>query len=321
MKEREIIARFFNFPAGEGVDTGVGDDAAVLSPPAGARLAISTDTLVEGVHFFLDITPDNLARKAAAVSLSDLAAMGARPLWMSVALTAPNSKTADWFASFAGGLRASAKEYAYSLIGGDLTTGAVLSVTTSAVGALDKAPLLRSGAKVGDDVWLSGVAGEAALAVAVKNNVQLPPLPTLPPKTIEVAEQRLNNPVARTCLGQEIAAVASAAIDLSDGLAAAANAIADASDVRMVLEAAKLPVGELASLPPPLRLDLMLNGGDDYELLFCAPTKHREFLRHIKTAVQIQNIGRVDEGSGVVMQDENGALSMPPKGYEHDFSD
>ena len=297
----------------------MGDDAAVLSPPSGARLAISTDTLVEGVHFFADMAPDDLAHKAAAVSLSDLAAMGARPLWMSVSLTVLASKTAGWFASFADGLRASAKEYAYSLIGGDLTTGAVLSVTTSAVGALDKAPLLRGGAKIGDDVWLSGVVGEAALAVAFrKRKIQLPPLS---PKTLEIAEQRLSNPVARTCLGQKIAAVANAAIDLSDGLSAAANAIADASGVRMILDAAKLPVGELASLPPPLRLDLMLNGGDDYELLFCAPTKHREFLRHIGTTAQIQNIGRVEEGSGVVVQDKSGALTMPSKGYEHDFSD
>ena len=131
--------------------------------------------------------------------------MGARPLWMSVSLTVLASKTAGWFASFADGLRASAKEYAYSLIGGDLTTGAVLSVTTSAVGALDKAPLLRGGAKIGDDVWLSGVVGEAALAVAFrKRKIQLPPLS---PKTLEIAEQRLSNPVARTCLGQKIAAV------------------------------------------------------------------------------------------------------------------
>ena len=239
----------------------MGDDAAVLSPPSGARLAISTDTLVEGVHFFADMAPDDLAHKAAAVSLSDLAAMGARPLWMSVSLTVLASKTAGWFASFADGLRASAKRIRlfFNRRRFNNRRGFIRYHKRRWV-RLIKRPCCVAAQKSGDDVWLSGVVGEAALAVAFrKRKIQLPPLS---PKTLEIAEQRLSNPVARTCLGQKIAAVANAAIDLSDGLSAAANAIADASGVRYDFGCRQTAGGRVGLVAAAIAFGFnVLNGG------------------------------------------------------------
>ena len=318
-----MIAKNFQFSAGEGVEYGVGDDAAVLSPPANSRLAFSSDTLIEGVHFFADMKATDLAYKAAAVSLSDLAAMGARALWLSVALTTPTTTSSEWFASFAHGLNESTRQYAYSVVGGDLTNGGVVSVTTNAIGAITDKPLLRSGAKIGDDLWLSGSIGAAALAVAFKRG-DLPSSLTaqITQTTIDAAMRRLNRPTARICLGQKIASVANSAIDLSDGLAAAAADIAKASSLRLLLESSFLPAEEgMEFLPPELRLNFMLNGGDDYELLFSAPPEQREFLHQAVANLKTQIIGKVVDGQGVFVVDENGALIEAPTGYEHNFGD
>ena len=308
--EREIIARFFNFTGDDSVILGVGDDAAILSPPPGTKLAMSSDTLVSGTHFFADASPFFLARKAAAVNLSDMAAMGARPLWMTVSLT--TSAGEEWLKQFAAGLADSAADYKYSIVGGDLCRGEITSITAAIVGAVEGPPLLRSTAATGDEVWLSGATGEAAMAVHYrKNNI------ALPPQFADTITAKLDNPSPRLVLGQKLANVASAAIDISDGLAAAADTIATHSKVHLVLQKNKIPVpAALANLPPVLQNNLILGGGDEYELLFCAPPSAHQTLKKENAFC----IGEVQTGTGMTIIDKDGT-TIAIQGYEHHFGD
>ena len=311
MRESEIIARYFNFARGEHAIVGVGDDAAVLSPPPGKMLACSTDSLMEDVHFFSDADSFFLARKSAAVSLSDMAALGAKPLWMTVALAADN-KSEKWFAKFAKGLKSSAAEHDYAIVGGDLCRAAKLCITTTIIGALDHPPLLRSGAKVGDDVWISGALGEAALAVHCrKTNF------SLSAEHLAAINKKLDDPNPRLALGMRIAKIASAAMDISDGLASAAQTIAAQSGVKIVLQMRDIPPPPpLASLPSSLRNKLILQGGDDYELFFCAP-KHARRILEKENAIRI---GVASAGAGMEVYDSDGA-TIRAQGYEHDFGE
>ncbi len=311
MRESEVIARFFRFASGARTIIGAGeDDAAVLSPPPRTRLVCSSDSLIEDVHFFADADSYFLARKSAAVSLSDIAAMGARPLWMTVALAANDKKT-KWFARFAEGLKSSTAEFGYAIVGGDLCRAAKVHITTTVIGALKHPPLLRSGARAGEDVWISGAPGEAALAVHCRKNGA----DKIPPKHLRAANERLHNPSPRLSLGYKLAKIASAAIDMSDGLAACANAIAARSGVKIILHLRDIPPPPcLENLPPDLRQNLMLCGGDDYELFFCAPQNARRKLSHTNAI----RIGETAVGGGVKIVGENGA-TFAARGYEHDF--
>ncbi|MGI9306162.1 MAG: thiamine-phosphate kinase [Gammaproteobacteria bacterium] len=309
MREREVISRFFNFPAAS-VDAGIGDDAAVLSPPPGARLAASCDTLNEGTHFFSGTDAYFVARKAAAASLSDMAATGARPLWMLVALTAPSGTA--WLARFAEGLKSSAAEYEYAIVGGDLCRGDAISITVSVVGAVDGAPLLRGGARAGDDVWISGATGCAAFAAHCRKNNIAPP-----PQYAAEINAKLDDPVPRLALAQKLAGTASAAVDISDGLAAAAAAVAAQSKVKIIIQQSGVPVPPaLSHLPEKLQNEFVLGGGDDYELLFCAPPSARPFL----AAENAVCIGAACCGAGAEITGEDGAPVFV-RGYEHDFGE
>ena len=308
MRESEIIARFFDFAPGDCAPVGVGDDAAVLLPPPQARLVCSSDSLLEDAHFFADADSFFLARKSAAVSLSDMAATGARPLWMTVALAA--DKDARWFARFAEGLKSSASEYGYAVVGGDLCRSEKTFITTTVIGALDNPPLLRSGAKSGDDVWISGAPGEAAFAVHCRKHSR-----AAPQSCLDAANMKLNDPRPRLELGCKLAKIASAATDTSDGLAAAANSVAARSQVKITLQINRAPVPPmLAALPSSLRNELMLNGGDDYELFFCAPKAARRALAE----ENVFRIGEVSDGAGAEIVDADGAI-IQARGYEHDF--
>lgn len=310
MRESEAIARFFNFSGDASVLTGVGDDAAIVTPPAAARLAISSDTLNEGVHFFAGGDAFYIARKAAAVSLSDMAAMGARPLWMTVALSAASG--AEWLARFAAGLKSSSEEYEYAIVGGDLCNGTTVSVTTTVVGVLYGNPLLRSGAQAGDEVWLSGATGEAALAVHYRQK-KIPP----PAAIADAINHKLDDPTPRLAVAKKISGVASAAIDISDGLAAAAAALSAQSKVNIVLQREKIPVpASLAKLPEARQNTLLLNGGDDYELLFCAPAAAHARL----SAVGAYCIGEVLAGEGLAIIGGDGTV-LSAGGYEHQFGE
>lgn len=303
MREREVISRLFDFAKTESVHTGVGDDAAIVSAD-GKQLAVSTDSLNEGVHFFFDADPFFLGRKSAAVSLSDMAAMGARPLWMTAALT--TSHDSEWMSCFADGLKSSAMEYDYALVGGDLCHGDKTSITTTVIGTIDKAPLLRSGAKVGDEVWISGVLGEAALAVHCRKNNMTSPHEN------EIST-RLNNPSPRINLGQKLAKCSSSAMDISDGLLSSAHEVAAQSKVKIILRRDDMPIAPaLSELPEELQNRLIFAGGDDYELFFCAsPAAHNRIADEKAFC-----IGEVRAGSGVVVE---GVDELPISGYEHDF--
>ncbi|MGI9337866.1 MAG: thiamine-phosphate kinase [Gammaproteobacteria bacterium] len=307
MRERDVIGKCFNYAANESVEVGIGDDAAVVKTASGGKLAISTDTLVAGVHFRDNDNPCFIARKAAAVSLSDIAAMGARPLWMTIAITFGGKNAEEWFAAIGEGFKSSAKQYDYAIIGGDLTRGAQTQLTTTVIGEVDKKAITRGGAKPGDDIWLSGTIGDAALALHK------------PAIADEKSRARLHNPSPRLDLSATLSQVASAAMDLSDGLSVAVCEMAKASAAKFVIDAANIPASAtMQTLPQKERLDLMLDGGDGYEILFCAAAARRDSIGEYPG---IARIGVVVEGKGGYVRIDGKEESLSGRGYEHNFGE
>lgn len=263
--EFTLIYRYFAaLGRGDAVDLSVGDDCALLRLEPGERLATSVDTVVEGVHFPADTFPEDIGFRAVSVAVSDLAAMGARPLGMTIALTLPDADE-FWLNAFSQGVGQAVSEYGIPLVGGDTTRGP-LSITVQVLGALPLAEaLLRTGAQVGDVVYVSGCLGDAAAALAFLNDEWRPSA-----AAAEYLLQRFNRPRARLDLGAQLLGHASACIDISDGLLADAQHIAAASGVGLRLDPARVPVS------PALQgcddqeqvLKWALGGGDDYELCF-----------------------------------------------------
>ncbi len=274
--EFDLIARYFQRPLGVGprrAIVGNGDDCAVIAPAAGMQLAVSTDTLVEGRHFLSTVNPARLGHKALAVNLSDLAACGARPLGFTLALTLPRVDEA-WLAEFARGLLDLADEHECELVGGDTTAGP-LAIGITVFGEVPAGgALLRSGAKVGDDIWVSGHPGEARLALeAFRGSLH----PGLDGEAFEACRLAMECPDPRVLLGLGLRGLASAAIDVSDGLLGDLGHILERSRVGADLFADALPCSPwLAPRPRAEQLDCILAGGDDYELLFTASPAHRE---------------------------------------------
>jgi len=311
LSEFELIARYFAspdfaIPAPEGVVLGIGDDAAILRPPPGEDLLVSIDTLVADVHFPRSVAPAQLGHRALAVNLSDLAAMGARPLWFTLALTLPEADE-SWLAGFSRGLAALARRCDIALVGGDTTRGP-LSITVQVHGAAPAgAALRRDGARAGDEVWVSGHPGTAALGL----RRQIAGAPDTDPALRVFLE-----PEPRMALGIALRGLASAAIDVSDGLLADAGHIAERSGVAIVLERALLPVGpELAALADrDEALALALGGGDDYELCFTAPPPQAAAIAAAAARLDVPctRIGRVLPGQGARCA---GAAAFT--GYEH----
>lgn len=278
--EFSLISRYFSaFGAGPAVALGVGDDCAILNLEPGERLATSVDTVVAGVHFLEESLPEDVGYRAVAAAASDLAAMGARPLGMTLALALPDADEL-WLHSFSQGIGAAATDLALPLVGGDTTRGP-LTITVQVFGALPAGrALLRGGAQVGDSVFVSGTLGDAAGGLAVLEGHYRPE-----PDAAEYLEQRFFRPSPRLELGMlllgagpgksgEVGARASAAIDISDGLLADAAHIAAASGVRIVLNAEQLPLSSALQAHPDRdqALRWALAGGDDYELCFCLPS-------------------------------------------------
>jgi len=268
LSEFSLIDRYFA-GLGDGPDVvlGVGDDCALLCPGAGERLAVSVDTMVQGVHFPPTAPPADIAYRAVAAAASDLAAVGARPLGMTLALTLPSVEEA-WLQAFAAGVAAAALDLALPLVGGDTTRGP-MAVSVQVMGALpgDRA-LLRSGARAGDAVYVSGTLGDAAAALALARGEWH--------TTVDHARflhSRFYRPAPRLALGRQLLGLAHAAIDVSDGLAADAGHVAAASGVRIEIDTESLPISQaLASHPDRSQvLRWALTGGDDYELFFCLP--------------------------------------------------
>ena len=304
--EFSLIYRYFSdLGRGAAVDLSVGDDCAILRLEEGERLATSIDTMVIGVHFPEDSFPEDIGFRAVSAAASDLAAMGARPLGMMVALTLP-AVDELWLNAFSQGLAAAVSEYQLPLVGGDTTRGP-LSISVQVMGALPSGQaLLRGGASVGDGVYVSGTLGDAAGALALLQGQW-----QAAPDHAEFLLDRFNRPRARLELGRELLGRATAAIDISDGLLADAGHIAAASGVKIRIETDLLPLSPALSShdSPEQILQWALAGGDDYELCFCLPAGE-----HPPTGCT--RIGKVEAGAGV---DCGLEIDIPP-GYQH-FSD
>ncbi|MDP2262298.1 MAG: thiamine-phosphate kinase [Hydrogenophaga sp.] len=322
MGEFELIRRHFQRPTNSYPDTvalGVGDDCALLQPTPGWQLAVSTDMLVEGRHFFPDVAAEALGHKALAVNLSDLAAMGARPLGFTLALSLPAADDA-WLAAFARGLFALADAHACPLVGGDTTRGP-LNICITVMGEVQpQQALRRDAARAGDDLYLSGRTGEARLALELMRGTDWAVGHAGMPALAQLRE-RLERPTPRLALGRALAGVAHAALDVSDGLAGDLGHILAASGVGAVIDTAALPVApDLRGLPPEHRLDCLLNGGDDYELLFTAPPAQRQAVAAaaVASATPVQRIGRVHAGAGLCVREADGReRPWSPHGFDH----
>jgi len=316
MKEFELIRQIQretagSFPVGfdNGVKLGIGDDAAVLEIPAGQHLVAATDTLNAGTHFPVDTSPRDIGYKCLAVNLSDLAAMGAVPRWALLSLSLPEADP-DWVQSFTAGFNTLAQAHGVTLVGGDTTSGA-LSINLTALGLIETGrQLTRSGAKPGDLLVVSGTLGGAARAL----ELLLAGKPA--------SEQHLlDRPRPRVGLGRALVGYASACIDISDGLIADLGHVLEASGCGARIEIEKLPQAEsLAGLEDGLKWSFQLSGGDDFELLFSLPSKHKSRLetwsRQLDISLSI--IGEIEANQGIRCIGPDGAAYDPKRtGFEH----
>ena len=314
--EFELIAKYFARPARTAA-LGVGDDCALLRPPAGLVLALTTDTLSEGTHFLPGADPRRLGHKALAVNLSDLAAMGADPRWFLLAIALPDVDEA-WLEAFAAGMFALAAAHGIELIGGDTTRGP-RTITITAIGSLPPGyALRRDAARAGDDVWLSGSTGDAALGLAhLQGRIALPG---------EVASRcvaRLEAPAPRVALGQRLRGVAAAAIDVSDGLLADLGHILESSKLAAEIDYEGLPrSADLRACADVALADAaLLAGGDDYELVFTAAADRRAAVEAAGRAahVAVTRIGCMVAGAPEVrLLDRAGQpLRVAHRGFDH----
>lgn len=311
--EFDLIRRYFTgqpirHPA---TVLGVGDDCALLSYEAG-ELAITVDTLVSGVHFLPEVEPESLGHKALAVNLSDLAAMGAEPRWATLALTLPKVDEA-WLAAFAGGLFALAARHGVEIVGGDTTCGP-LSITIQAMGLVPSGlGLRRSGARPGDLVYVSGPIGAAGLGLKIRLGQT-----DLDDAT---AIARLERPEPQVALGQQLRGLATACIDVSDGLAADLSHVLRASGVGAGLDFERLPLtpGVSRHIADSGDWAMPLNAGDDYELCFTVPAARRDELtrRLAATGLAAFPIGRIEAEPGLRLRKDGGIIDLIPTGYEH----
>jgi len=309
--EFDLIARI-RARAGtrDDVVLGIGDDAALLAPPPGRQLVVTADTLNDGVHFPHGTSPADLGWKALAVNLSDLASMGAEPAWCTLSLSLPQSDAA-WIDGFLDGFLALAREHGIVLVGGDTTRGP-LSVSVTAMGFVDAGRALRrDGARVGDDVWVTGTLGDAAGALAL-----------LERDPVGVLRLRLDRPTPRVRAGLELLGLANACVDVSDGLLADLGHIASRSGVAAQVDVGALPASEAlrAAFDDATRLAMQAGGGDDYELCFTAPLEARARIDALSSqlGLRITRIGRIMAGEGVHPVDADGQPWSPPRrGYDH----
>ena len=326
MGEFDLIARYFTRPTARAV-LGVGDDCALLQPVPGTQLAISSDMLVEGRHFFADVDPSALGHKALAVNLSDLAACGAKPLAFTLALALPRVDEA-WLAAFSRGLLGLADAHGCELVGGDTTQGPLnICITVfgevPVVGGKSQA-LLRSGARAGDDIYISGTLGDARLALEARRGTV-----TLPAALFEQVRGRLEQPSPRVALGQALRGLASAAIDVSDGLlgdlqhvlrASRVGATIDTSVAINLIAACAHPDWATGIISFEKQLEYSLAGGDDYELAFTAPVSARAAVQTaaLLAGTPATRIGCIEKTTGLRLIDAQGnALPCGFTAFDH----
>ncbi len=302
------------------VGLGIGDDGALLIPPPGQELVVTTDTLVAGMHFPLTTRAEDIGWKALAVNLSDLAAMGASPAWASLAMTLPEGSV-DFVARFADGFAELAVQHQVALIGGDTTKGAP-TITITAQGFVPPGQALRrDGARAGEQVFVTGTLGDAAAGLRCLMAPGADAEHADPAHRAQLL-QRLNRPQPRVAAGIALRGLASACIDVSDGLLADLGHIARASGVGIELDATNLPTSSAlrALFDPATRLAMQLGGGDDYELAFCVPADRIEAMQQAMHDIgcAVTCVGGVVEANGVRVLDEQGLeINTAHRGWEH----
>jgi len=287
MGEFDLIERFFKAGAdainpSPRIGLGIGDDCALIFPAPNEEMAVTTDMLVEGRHFFPGTSPELLGRKALAVNLSDLAAMGATPLGFTLAIALPHADSA-WLEAFSKGLFSIAREFSCPLIGGDTTAGP-LTISISAFGSMPKGEAIRrSGAKPGEDIWVSGQLGDARLALAALRHEL-----DLTNDDLKFIEHRLHQPIPRIQLGKHLRGVATAALDVSDGLLGDLKHILDQSKVDAQIWIDRLPKSAfLLKQSPSIQNQYAACGGDDYEICFTAPEQQRDAIKKISQTLNL----------------------------------
>jgi thiamine-monophosphate kinase len=313
MSEFDLIQRYFTRVTPNSI-LGVGDDAALLRVGEGMELAVSTDMLVSGTHFFPDADPLLLGHKTLAVNLSDMAAMGATPRWATLSLSLPSIEE-DWLEKFSRGFFSLADRFQVDLIGGDTTRGP-LNLCVNIMGEVPRAKALRrDGAKMNDDIWVSGTLGEAALAlVHLQGNI------LLPPQVFDTCATRLHQPQPRVALGLALRGIANSAIDISDGLLADLGHILERSNVGAELNYASIPAVYISEQADDIVQRCVLAGGDDYELCFTAPTEYRTEIEKIsaRLALPLARIGKIIDGDGCTVHSTDGSvMQIKDTGYDH----
>lgn len=314
--EFELIERFFTAIGARraDVEVGIGDDCAVLIPPAGRRLAVTLDTLVEGIHFKPGADPQGLGHKALAVNLSDLAAAGAEPAWVTLSLTLPTAD-ADWLKAFAHGFGALASRHGVALVGGDTTRGP-LSISVQAQGFVDPGQALRrNGARPGDLVYVSGTLGDAGLALLVQQGLYAAP------EYLAHLRRRLDRPEPRVLLGLALRGLATSAIDVSDGLTSDLGHVLAASGCGATLHLEQLP------LSPALQAYVedsgdwspALSAGDDYELCFTVPESRQGDVEALAQRLdcRLSWIGMIEKTRGLRCIDAGGRPLAVDAGFDH----
>ncbi len=313
MSEFDLIKRYFTRPT-PSATLGVGDDAALLRIADGMELAVSTDMLVSGTHFLPNADPFLLGHKALAVNLSDLAAMGAAPRWATLALSLPAADE-NWLQRFSAGFFALADEHGVELIGGDTTRGP-LNLCVTIMGEVPKGRALRrSGAKAGDDIWVSGILGMAALGLAyLQGKTELPEEDRL------FCLAALHKPLPQVALGLALRDIAHSAIDISDGLLADLGHILEYSQLGAELQFDAIPKVIAGNIDEALLQQCVLSGGDDYELCFTAPAARRGEIEAIAQKLQLPltRIGVIRTEQGCTVRAADGGVLKPKEsGYDH----
>lgn len=289
---------------------GIGDDAALLAPPPGRQLVVTADTLNDGVHFPRGTSPADVGWKALAVNLSDLASMGAEPAWCTLSLSLPQSDPA-WIEGFLDGFLDLAGQHDIALVGGDTTRGP-LSIAVTAMGLVEPGRALRrDGARVGDEVWVTGTLGDAAGGLALLDREPVPAL-----------RARLDRPTPRVAAGRALAGIATACVDVSDGLLADLGHVCVRSHVAARIDVDALPASAVLreAFGEADRIALQASGGDDYELCFTAPADAGADIGAVSAqlGLRITRIGRIVAGEGVHPVDaKSQPWSSPRRGYDH----
>jgi thiamine-monophosphate kinase len=317
LSEFDLIKRYFTRPT-PSAKLGVGDDAALLRVGEGMDLVVSTDMLVSGTHFFPDTDPFLLGHKALAVNLSDIAAMGAQPRWATLALSLPEANE-DWLQKFSEGFFALAAEHGVDLVGGDTTRGPLNLCVTIMGEAPKRTSVRRSGAQAGDDIWVSGKLGDAALGLAhLQGKIKLPE------HSRASCLAALQQPQPRIALGLALRGIANSMIDISDGLLADLGHILESSNVAAEVRYDKLPVSSLFASGGDELAELaehcVLSGGDDYELCFTAPDGQREEISALSSSLRLPltRIGKIVSGRGCKVRRADGnVMTLKEAGYDH----